>query len=136
MDNVTVTVTVTVTVIEANSILKTARRAAISRIERSMMPGSRALAAAREEDTHVDHQVDLSDRAPFRGRTILVWRAFPSEGVSAQVVAQDDASPGELEELARLANILTADVVRQFDATRAARVAALTALAAAFEAIS
>lgn len=131
-----------------------ARKALIERIKEIMLPGARALAATRTatSDYWISREVDLSSKAPFGSRTELIWRDQGTENAysrrapwdyerksptySTQVIVSDDATPGQLAELARVAAILTADLVRDAELVTAAQVAALESETAALDAIA
>lgn len=138
------------TTLAANLRRSEALAAAIGRIEEIMLPGALALAGTRtaESPYWLDHDCDLSGRAPFIGRTVLCWRdqgteydkSRPFDGerdtFRVQVIVDPKITPAQLEELARLAAIYTADLIRECTAKTAAQVAALEADVVAFQAVA
>ncbi len=140
------------TTLVATKACDAARMDAIARIEAIMLPGARALAGTRRAESpyKIDVEHDLTDRAPFRGRTVLIWRdcgresgyscRAPFDGdrpsYSVQVIVRDDVSPVELQVLAGLARLLTDEIVREADLRTSAQVAELDSRRAAFAAVA
>lgn len=118
-----------------------ARKAAIARIEAIMLPGARALAGTRSGRTteyYLTRERDLSQVAPFApSRTVLIWRdqgrnQTPTEPYDlehtsyiTQVIVDAAVGPEALAELARLAQIYTAEIVRECESITAQQVHAL-----------
>jgi hypothetical protein len=140
------------TTLQATKECDDQREAAILRIEAIMLPGARSLAGTRQPDSpyKIEVEHDLTDRAPFRGRTVLIWRdcgrpagytcRSPYDGVSpsygVQVIVRDDVSPLELAELARMARVLTEEIRQEADLRTSAQVALIDARRAAFAAVA
>lgn len=116
------------------------RKAAITRIQAAMLPGARALAGTRTPTSPscIDRQRDLSTTAPFVGRTVLMWQDTlpmytntnePCDGdritYHTNVMIPDSVGPEVLAELARLAAIYTAEIVRECESITAQQAHAL-----------
>lgn len=118
-----------------------ARKAAIARIEALMLPGARALAGTRTPTSKywIERGRDLSASAPFApAQVTLLWHdqgtnvyssSAPwddeSPTYSARVTVPADMGPEVLAELARLAQIYTAEIVRECESITAQQVHAL-----------
>ncbi len=122
------------------------REAALERIRAIMLPGARALAGTRRPDSpyRIEVEHDLTNRAPFRGRTVLIWTddgperpcRAPYDGFRVSyrvyVAVREDVSPVELAELARMARLLTEEIRCEADLRTSAQVAELDSRRAAF----
>lgn len=121
-----------------------ARQEAIARIEALMLPGARALAGTRTHTSMcwLQRQHDLKGTAPFGDQAIsLIWRDQNSSGTAwphapydqdrdsydVQILVPDSVGPELLAELARVAAILTTQIVRECEAITTAQCAALDA---------
>jgi len=141
------------TTLAATAARDAAFRAAIDRIASIMLPGAEALAGTRSPSSGywIEREHDLSSRAPFHGRTLLMWRDAELDGgsrrapfdnerrrrtYSVQVIVPDDISPAVLTELARVAAILTEEIVREAQLLTAAQVAALDSERQALDAVA
>ena len=131
-----------------------ARKEAIKRIEAIMLPGARALAGTRHAKSEYWIQIehDLSGVAPIApNKCRLIWRdqgsdnarygydkPYDSERISyyAQVVVDDAINPEQLTEIARIATVYTAQIVRESEATTAAQVAGLQSEITALQAVA
>lgn len=125
------------------------REAALERIRAIMLPGARALAGTRRpDDRYIKVEHDLTDRAPFRGLTVLTWTddgperpcRAPYDGLRVSyrvyVTVREDVSPVELAELARMARLLTEEIRCEADLRTSAQVAELDSRRAAFAAVA
>lgn len=124
----------------ATEARQNARDSAIERIKITMLPGACALAGTRTSASPFWIEVtrSLTGFLPFRGRVELCWRdkgpaspparrPYDSYGVTyqVQIIVDDDITPMELAELARLAVLYTAEVVREAELLTASQVAKL-----------
>lgn len=125
--------------------LAAARADAISRIRDLMLPGARALAATRtpKSPVWIEREIDLAGTAPFGDlRVSLYWRDHaplpgdPQATYRTQIVVHDSVGPELLAELARVAAIYTAQIVRECEALTASQCAALDADADAYRLIA